>query len=91
MGDIPSTFADFVLSDRQFTALHNLARKQAGEDVGWINIADARAVEQLGLAERTGEGWQITPEGAAALAAGPGRTRRAQESAIVSLPEGHLP
>ncbi len=60
------------LSASQLTALRNLARKQAGEDVDWINIADARALTELGLAERSREGWTITTEGTAALAtAGP--------------------
>jgi len=58
-----------ALSVGQFLALKNLARKQAGEDVDWINISDARALTELGLAERNREGWKITPEGASALAA----------------------
>lgn len=57
------------LTDRQRTALANLARKKAGEMVDWINIADARALTDLGLAERSQEGWDITPEGEAALKA----------------------
>ena len=57
-----------ALSAGQFQALGNLARKQAGEDVDWINISDARALTELGLAERNREGWKITPEGAALLA-----------------------
>ena len=57
-----------ALSDGQFLALSNLARKQAGEDVDWINISDARALTELGLAERNREGWKITEEGAALLA-----------------------
>jgi hypothetical protein len=60
-----------ALSAGQFQALGNLARKQAGEDVDWINISDARALTELGLAERNREGWKITPEGAALLAAAP--------------------
>ena len=55
------------LSPGQSTALRNLARKQAGEAVDWINIADARALTGLGLAERSREGWKITPAGAEAL------------------------
>lgn len=57
-----------TLSAGQFTALGNLARKQAGEDVDWINISHARALTELGLAERNREGWKITPEGTALLA-----------------------
>jgi hypothetical protein len=62
-----------ALSAGQFLALSNLARKQAGEDVDWINISDARALTELGLAERNREGWKITDEGAALLAEGPPR------------------
>jgi hypothetical protein len=49
-------------------ALDNLGRKKAGLDVAWINISAARALTELGLAERTREGWVITPAGASALA-----------------------
>ena len=55
------------LSPGQLTALRNLASKQAGGDVGWINIADALALTGLGLAERSREGWKITPTGAELL------------------------
>ena len=55
------------MSAGQLTALRNLASKQAGGDVDWINIADARALTSLGLAERSREGWKITPAGAEAL------------------------
>lgn len=58
-----------TLTSRQLEALRNLARKKAGEVVDWINIADARGLTDLGLAERSREGWDITPEGEAALAA----------------------
>jgi hypothetical protein len=58
-----------TLTPGQRVALKNLARKKAGEDVDWINISDARALTELGLAERTGGGWVITPAGTAALAA----------------------
>jgi len=53
------------LTPGQLTALRNLARKQAGEDVNWINIADARALTELGFAERNRGGWEITPAGLA--------------------------
>ena len=59
-----------AISDHELAALHNLADKQAGQDVDWINIADARALTELGLAERNRSGWQITPEGEALLEAG---------------------
>lgn len=58
-----------ALSDGQLLALKNLARKQAGDDVDWINISDARALTDLGFAQRDRVGWKITPEGLAALAA----------------------
>lgn len=65
-----------ALSAGQFVALKNLSRKKAGEQVDWINIADARALTDLGFAERTGAGWTITPAGVAELASigeqGPG-------------------
>jgi hypothetical protein len=54
-----------TLSDSELAALHNLADKQAGADVDWINIADARALTELGLARRNRGGWEITPEGLA--------------------------
>jgi hypothetical protein len=55
------------LNPGQLTALSNLARKQAGEDVNWINISDAQALTELGLAARGREGWTITAEGLAVL------------------------
>lgn len=58
-----------VLTPGQFTALSNLQRKKAGEIVDWINISDARALTDLGFAERTGGGWVITPAGTAVLLA----------------------
>lgn len=51
------------LSESQLVALDNLARKEAGNDVDWINISDACALTDLGLAERTREGWIITAAG----------------------------
>ena len=59
------------ISPQELRALHNLADKQAGEDVNWINIADARALTELGLARRTREGWEITAEGLAVVKGGP--------------------
>jgi hypothetical protein len=61
------------LNDHQLDVLRNLARKRAGESVPFVNIADARALTELGLAERSREGWDITNEGSALLArlAGP--------------------
>lgn len=61
------------LTDAQLNALQNLARKKAGEEPPFINISAARALTELGLAERSREGWDITPEGSSLLAkrAGP--------------------
>jgi hypothetical protein len=58
-----------TLSPGQITALRNLSRKKFGEDVDWINIGDARALTDLGLAERGPAGWIITKTGAALLSA----------------------
>jgi hypothetical protein len=57
-----------ALSPGQLVALKILARKKAGAAVDWINLADARVLTDLGLAERNGGGWVITKEGVAALA-----------------------
>jgi hypothetical protein len=51
------------LSSGEIGALENLERKLAGEDVAWISIADARALSELGLAERNRAGWNITSAG----------------------------
>jgi hypothetical protein len=51
------------LTHGQRTALQNLLRKKDGQSVDWITIADARALTDLGLAERTRSGWQITKLG----------------------------
>jgi hypothetical protein len=60
-----------TISDKELAALRNLAQKQAGKDVDWINIADARALTELGLARRSREGWEITTEGLALVKASP--------------------
>ena len=56
------------LTAGQLEALQDLSRKRSGEPVPFVNIADARALTELGLAERSQEGWNITPAGAALLA-----------------------
>lgn len=56
------------LSSGQLDALRDLARKKAGGHVPFVNIAAARALTELGLAERSREGWDITTQGAALLA-----------------------
>jgi hypothetical protein len=44
-------------------ALRNLAQKQTGAPVDFINIGDARALTELGLAARTQQGWEISAAG----------------------------
>lgn len=48
--------------------LQHLAEKAGGRPVGWLNIADARALSELGWAERCRDGWRITAAGTQALA-----------------------
>ena len=56
------------LTDAQLNALQHLAEKKGGADIPFINIAAARSLRELGLAERSHEGWYITPKGSAVLA-----------------------
>jgi hypothetical protein len=56
------------LTDVQLNALQRLAEKKAGAEIPFINIAAARSLSDLGLAERSHEGWDITPQGSATLA-----------------------
>lgn len=49
-------------------ALRNLAQKSVGNATGFVNIADAQQLTELGLAVRSRQGWDITPAGAAYLA-----------------------
>jgi hypothetical protein len=72
-----------TISDKEMAALHNLADKQAGKDVDWINIADARALTGLGLARRNRGGWEITSEGLALL--------RAQAGGLVLVTQSESP
>lgn len=55
------------LSSDHIHALRNLARKQAGEDVDYISISAARALTDMGYAERTASGWIISQLGNATL------------------------
>jgi hypothetical protein len=57
-----------ALSPGQLNALRNLAEKSAGNATAFINIADARALTDLGFATRSRQGWDITAAGAAYLA-----------------------
>jgi hypothetical protein len=56
-----------TLTDGELEALRNLAQKKSGLAVGWISIAQARGLTDLGFAARTQSGWQITAAGAALL------------------------
>jgi hypothetical protein len=56
------------LTPSQLNALQNLSRRKTGEEGPFVNISAARALTELGLAERSREGWDITPAGAALLA-----------------------
>ncbi len=56
-----------ALSPAQLEALSNLARKKAGDAVGWVAIAEARELTDLGFAARTRSGWEITEAGEAEL------------------------
>ena len=64
------------LNGHQLKTLSDFARKKAGEAVGFVNIADAIALTELGFAQRSHEGWDITPAGTALLA---GRADRPPE------------
>ncbi|WP_395671224.1 hypothetical protein [Phenylobacterium sp.] len=57
-----------MLTASETAALRNLAEKKAGTLTAFVNIADARRLTELGLAQRSQQGWDITPEGAAYLA-----------------------
>ena len=56
------------LSPGELEALRNLSEKHGGASTGFINIADAQRLTELGLAIRSRQGWDITDEGAALLA-----------------------
>jgi hypothetical protein len=56
------------LTDGQLNALRNLADKHAGAETAFLNISHARQLTELGLAQRSRQGWEITPAGTALLA-----------------------
>jgi hypothetical protein len=56
------------LTDVDLHALERLAEKKAGAAIPFVNISAARKLSDMGLAQRSGEGWDITPEGSALLA-----------------------
>lgn len=60
------------LTGGQLQALRNLAEKHGGAATGFLNIADAQRLTELGFASRTRQGWEITPAGLTRLGlAGP--------------------
>lgn len=65
-----------VLTDDELRALRNLARKGGGAITAFLNIADARRLTELGLAQRNQQGWEITPLGRSHLVGDPGDTDR---------------
>jgi hypothetical protein len=56
------------LTESELHALRNLAEKRLGTVTPFLNIADAQRLTELGLASRSRQGWDITPEGSALLA-----------------------
>ena len=56
-----------MLTAAETAALRNLAEKRTGSLTAFVNIADARRLTELGLARRSRQGWDITPEGVAHL------------------------
>jgi hypothetical protein len=62
------------LTNRHLNALRNLADKHAGAITAFVNIADARALTELGFASRSRQGWDITAAGLARLAVADGST-----------------
>jgi hypothetical protein len=57
-----------MLTASEGAALRNLADKKSGSLTAFVNIADARRLTELRLAERSRQGWDITAAGAAYLA-----------------------
>lgn len=57
-----------ALSDGELAALHNLSDKHAGHVTPFLRIADAQQLTELGLANRSRQGWDITTAGLAYLA-----------------------
>jgi hypothetical protein len=57
-----------TLTKAELAALRNLAEKSTGALTGFLNIADARRLTELGFASRSRQGWDITAEGSAYLA-----------------------
>jgi len=73
------------LSADRLSALRNLASKHIGDPVGWIAIADARGLTDIGYARRSHDGWQITARGSEALALLDGLSATGQSGAVLSF------
>jgi hypothetical protein len=56
------------LTPSQLKTLQDLAAEKASREAAYTNIADARVLTDLGLAERSRQGWDITAKGRAELA-----------------------
>jgi hypothetical protein len=78
-----------TLSDQELTALQNLARKKAGEEVDWINISAGRALTELGLAQRNRGGWEITPQGVALVEGQNRKLTLVEPDNLIDLPPPH--
>ncbi len=74
------------ISDTELQALRNLSKKQNGEDVDFINIADARALTELGLALRTQQGWVITEAGSHLLTGDAGGAAPEAATSVTPFP-----
>jgi hypothetical protein len=78
-----------MITSALMNALQNLAEKKAGVAVDWINISDARALTELGLAQRSREGWEITGRGVSLIKDGElAGEQPAPVSTIVPFPLG---
>ncbi len=87
MSDTLSTLG-VHLSEARVAALRNLSRKQAGHEVGWIAITEAQGLTDLGFAERSRSGWQITESGQAALALLEAAKSGSEDADILRFPGG---
>ena len=77
-----------ALTLNELCALHNLHDKRAGDEVDWINIADAQSLTALGLAQRTRAGWEITAEGEAMVKSCPEAPKRSKLAGWGPTPPG---
>lgn len=59
-----------ALTEAEINALRSLAWRRPGTIAPFLNIADAQRLTELGLAQRTQQGWEITPAGAARAGTG---------------------